>query len=148
MCKKRYRSFQIGSEDKVSGSYSLFGRMLTVTTPEGRQNSAPLGGTNPEILCASVADRIGSSRLRATPTPPTDLKISPTTPRPSLADIETVSRWHARRQRCTITVAPIFVRLYRSMMSSLDRRMHPDETLPPSFQGSLVPWIRYSVSPR
>jgi len=35
---------------KISGSYSLFGRMLTVTTADGRQKSAPLGGTNPEIL--------------------------------------------------------------------------------------------------
>jgi len=35
---------------KISGSYSLFGRMLTVTTPDGRQKSAPLGSTNPEII--------------------------------------------------------------------------------------------------
>jgi hypothetical protein len=40
---------------------------------------------------------------------------------------------------CTITVAPIFVRLYRSMMSSLDSRMQPEDTPPPSFQGSFVP---------
>jgi len=34
--------------------------------------------------CASDADRIGSSRLRATATQPTDLKISPTTRTPNL----------------------------------------------------------------
>ena len=49
---------------------------------------------------------------------------------------------------CTTTVAPILVRLYRSMMSSFDRRMQPEDTPPPSFQGSLVPWMRYSVPPR
>src|SRR6202035_306644 len=31
-------------------------------------------------------------------------------------------------------------------MSSFVRRMQPDETLVPMVQGSLVPWMRYSVS--
>jgi hypothetical protein len=35
---------------QISGTYLLLGRMLTVTTTDGRQKNAPLGGTNPEIL--------------------------------------------------------------------------------------------------
>jgi hypothetical protein len=59
-------------------------------------------------------------------------------------DLNTVTSRHGagQGQRCTITVAPIFTRLYRSMMSSLVSRMHPDDTASPIFQGSLVPWMR------
>jgi hypothetical protein len=35
---------------QISGTYSLFGRMLTVTALDGRQKSAPAGGGRPEIL--------------------------------------------------------------------------------------------------
>jgi hypothetical protein len=35
---------------KISGVYSISGRMLTVTSSDGRQKSAPLGGSDPEIL--------------------------------------------------------------------------------------------------
>jgi hypothetical protein len=35
---------------KISGVYSISGRMLTVTSSDGRQKSAPLGGSNPETL--------------------------------------------------------------------------------------------------
>ena len=49
---------------------------------------------------------------------------------------------YVRARHCTTTVAPSLVRLYKSTMSSFDKRMHPDETPPPSFHGSFVPWIR------
>jgi len=35
---------------QISGTYALFGRTVTVTAPDGRQKSAPLGGGHPEIL--------------------------------------------------------------------------------------------------
>jgi len=35
---------------QISGAYSLSGRMMIVTSADGRQKNAPLGGTNPEIL--------------------------------------------------------------------------------------------------
>jgi hypothetical protein len=35
---------------QISGSYSICGRMLIVTSSDGRQKSAPLGGVNPENL--------------------------------------------------------------------------------------------------
>jgi hypothetical protein len=35
---------------QISGTYLLLGRMMTVTTADGRQKNAPLGGTSPEIL--------------------------------------------------------------------------------------------------
>jgi hypothetical protein len=35
---------------RISGAYSLSGRMMIVTSADGRQKNAPLGGTNPEIL--------------------------------------------------------------------------------------------------
>src|SRR5262249_38120489 len=46
----------------------------------------------------------------------------------------------------TTTVAPVFTRLYRSMMSSLVSRMQPDEIACPIHPGWFVPWMRYSVS--
>ena len=39
-------------------------------------------------------------------------------------------------------------RLNRSVTSSLVRRMQPDETNLPIVDGSLVPWMRYSLEPR
>src|SRR5262252_6831191 len=42
----------------------------------------------------------------------------------------------------TTTLAPTWTRLYRSITSSLTRRMHPDDTWPPMVDGSLVPWMR------
>ena len=39
---------------QISGTYSRSGRMLTVTTPDGRQKMAPLGGSKPEILARLV----------------------------------------------------------------------------------------------
>jgi hypothetical protein len=41
-------SEQLGK--RISGVYSLSGRMMIVTTADGRQKNAPLGGTNHEIL--------------------------------------------------------------------------------------------------
>lgn len=49
------------------------------------------------------------------------------------------------RQRTT-TRAPTGTRLNRSIASMLRMRMQPDDTARPMFSGSLVPWMRYSVS--
>jgi hypothetical protein len=35
---------------RISGAYSISGRMLIVTSSDGRQKSAPLGGSSPEVL--------------------------------------------------------------------------------------------------
>jgi hypothetical protein len=35
---------------QISGTYLLSGRMMTVTSADGRQKNAPLGGTPPEVL--------------------------------------------------------------------------------------------------
>jgi hypothetical protein len=35
---------------QISGIYSISGRMLIVTSSDGRQKRAPLGGSSPEIL--------------------------------------------------------------------------------------------------
>ena len=43
-----FYSEQLGKQ--ISGTYSLSGRLLTVTTLDGRQQRAPAGGGNPEIL--------------------------------------------------------------------------------------------------
>jgi hypothetical protein len=43
-----FYSEQLGKQ--ISGTYGLFGRMVTVTASDGRQKRAPLGGSNPEIL--------------------------------------------------------------------------------------------------
>src|SRR5690606_18823142 len=51
-----------------------------------------------------------------------------------------------RPDQMTSTGAPVGVRSYRSMMSSLVRRMHPFDTAVRISQGSLVPWIRNMVS--
>jgi hypothetical protein len=45
-------SEQLGK--KISGGYSIFGRMLTVTSSDGRQKSAPLGGVNTEMLARLI----------------------------------------------------------------------------------------------
>src|SRR5581483_875702 len=45
------------------------------------------------------------------------------------------------------TLAPTFTRSYRSMTSSLRRRMQPDETFWPIVHGSFEPWMRKSVEP-
>src|SRR5262249_8464147 len=46
----------------------------------------------------------------------------------------------------TTTMVPTFTRLYRSIASSLVRRMQPEEIDAPIYSGWLVPWIRNSVS--
>ena len=43
-----FYSEQLGKQ--ISGTYALSGRMVTVTAADGRQKSAPLGGSNPELL--------------------------------------------------------------------------------------------------
>ncbi len=43
-----FYSARLGKQ--ISGSYSLSGRMLTVTALDGRQKAAPLGGSKPELL--------------------------------------------------------------------------------------------------
>jgi hypothetical protein len=35
---------------QISGSYSISGRMLIVTSSDGRQKTAPLGGINTKVL--------------------------------------------------------------------------------------------------
>ncbi len=39
---------------QISGTYARSGRMLTVTTSDGRQKTAPLGGSKPETLARLV----------------------------------------------------------------------------------------------
>jgi hypothetical protein len=39
---------------QISGVYSISGRMLVVTSSDGRQKCAPLGGSSPEILARLV----------------------------------------------------------------------------------------------
>src|SRR6202035_1854473 len=48
----------------------------------------------------------------------------------------------------TTTLAPTATRPYKSMMSALRSRMQPDDTSEPMVQGSLEPWMRYSVDAR
>src|SRR5580692_10536212 len=48
----------------------------------------------------------------------------------------------------TTTLVPTATRLNRSATSSLVRRMQPLDTNLPIVEGSLVPWIRYSLEPR
>jgi predicted RNA-binding protein with PIN domain len=43
-----FYSEQLGK--KISGTYSLSGRMVIVTTSDGRQRRAPAGGGKPETL--------------------------------------------------------------------------------------------------
>jgi hypothetical protein len=43
-----FYSEQLGRQ--ISGVYSISGRMLIVTSSDGRQKRAPLGGSSPEIL--------------------------------------------------------------------------------------------------
>jgi hypothetical protein len=43
-----FHSERLGKQ--ISGVYSISGRMMTVTSSDGRQKSTPLGGTKPEIL--------------------------------------------------------------------------------------------------
>jgi hypothetical protein len=63
--KRKYRFLRSNLGRQISGTYAILGRMLTVVSPDGRQNSAPLGGGSPEILArltliqleAGTADR-------------------------------------------------------------------------------------------
>src|SRR6059058_5225776 len=48
----------------------------------------------------------------------------------------------------TTTLVPTSTRLNRSLTSSLVSRMQPEETNFPIVEGSLVPWMRYSLEPR
>src|SRR6185437_16935107 len=48
----------------------------------------------------------------------------------------------------TTTLVPTLTRLNRSATSSLVRRIQPLETNLPMVEGSLVPWMRYSLEPR
>jgi hypothetical protein len=52
---------------QISGTYSLSGRMLIVTSLDGRQKTAPLGGSKPEILArlALTELELKNSRARA-----------------------------------------------------------------------------------
>jgi len=43
-----FYSEQLGKQ--ISGFYSISGRMLIVTSTDGRQKTAPLGGINTEVL--------------------------------------------------------------------------------------------------
>jgi hypothetical protein len=55
-----FYSHQLGKQ--ISGIYSLFGRMMTVTTSDGRQKSAPLGGGNPEMLARLTLDKLEAEK--------------------------------------------------------------------------------------
>jgi hypothetical protein len=39
---------------QISGVYSISGRMLIVTSSDGRQKTAPLGGINTEVLARLI----------------------------------------------------------------------------------------------
>src|SRR5262249_11044052 len=52
----------------------------------------------------------------------------------------TAARWPLISR--TTTLAPTWTRLWRSITSSLTKRMPPDDTWPPMVEGSLVPWMR------
>src|SRR5450631_3145603 len=73
----------------------------------------------------------------------------PTSSLDSVRERREIAAAHVPQQtldQITTTRAPIGTRLYRSMTSILRMRIQPDDTEWPIFSGSLVPWIRYSVS--
>ena len=63
-------------------------------------------------------------------------RIAPTPPPVALCECYSTTTW-----------APSFTRSYRSITSALSRRIQPEDTACPIVSGSLVPWIRYIVSP-
>jgi hypothetical protein len=52
--QKQISFFSERLKKQISGFYSISGRMLIVTSSDGRQKAAPLGGINAEVLARLI----------------------------------------------------------------------------------------------